>query len=441
MEPTGPTPPDPAPDAPLLIEGGLVVTLDDRDRTDHLSIAVADGKVLAIDDPETLRRHFPAARTFDASGRVIIPGLVNAHLHPEMHVLKGIVEELDLHDWDDAEHFEKAHAILSSAEGESIQRAAIRAALADTLLCGATRVGTYGVTRGADEVAAEEIRRLGLRGWVAVRDIEFRPVEPGPAPRFFRLHAEEALTPEELEAAARAHSRGERILMHAAETEHRIRLVRERFGTSTIRLLDRYGLLSERVLLSHAIYVDDEERELIARHGAAVISSPVAEMKLADGIAPIVDYLRRGVTVALGTDCAVCNNGNDLFLEMRQLGLVQKLRYGAGAMPAEQILRVATRGGARAFGEDDRIGRIAEGYDADLVLVDTENPRMRPLVHRGDYSNVVANLVFAATGQDVTDVMVAGRWAVRNRRLTNADTRAVWDDLAHAAAELYPRIL
>ena len=229
--------------------------------------------------------------------------------------------------------------------------------------------------------------------------------------------------------------------MHAAETEHRIRLVRERFGTSTIRLLDRYGLLSERVLLSHAIYVDDEERELIARHGAAVISSPVAEMKLADGIAPIVDYLRRGVTVALGTDCAVCNNGNDLFLEMRQLGLVQKLRYGADAMPAEQILRVATRGGARAFGEDDRIGRIAEGYDADLVLVDTENPRMRPLVHRGDYSNVVANLVFAATGQDVTDVMVAGRWAVRNRRLTNADTRAVWDDLAHAAAELYPRIL
>src|SRR5690606_11555351 len=137
--------------------------------------------------------------------------------------------------------------------------------------------------------------------------------------------AEEALTTAELEAAASAHARGERIVMHAAETRHRIELVRSAFGLTTVRLLDHYGLLSGRMLLSHAVHVDEEERAMLARSGACIIASPAAEMKLADGIAPITTYLDAGMTVALGTDSAVCNNGNDMFLECRQLGLSQKL--------------------------------------------------------------------------------------------------------------------
>src|SRR5690606_15871002 len=126
----------------------------------------------------------------------------------------------------------------------------------------------------------EEIATLGLRGWVTVRDIDFGPVESADPPRLYRLHAEEALTPEELEAAARAHERGERLIMHAAETEHRIRLVRERFGTSTIRLLDRYGLPSPRRLLPHAVYDDEEERARLDDLDVPIVSSPTAEMKL-----------------------------------------------------------------------------------------------------------------------------------------------------------------
>lgn len=432
-----------APDAagePLLLEGALVLTLDDHGTSGALSIAVQDGRIAAVDAPDRARARFPAARRVDCEGRVLLPGLVNAHLHPELHVLKGAVEELHLHDWDDAEHFDHALVLLSSPDGRWIQRAGIRAALADSLLSGTTCVATYGVTRGADEVAAEEIALLGVRGSVTVRDIEFRPAGSA-TPRLYRLHAEEALTAEELEAAARAHARGERIIMHAAETEHRIRLVRERFGTSTVRLLDRYALLSPRTLLSHAIYVDDEERDILAARGAPVISSPSAEMKLADGIAPIADYIARGIPVALGTDCAVCNNGNDLFLEMRQLGLVQKLRYGADAMPAEQILRMATRYGARALGGETEYGSIEPGRAADLVFIDADNARLQPLVHRPDFSNVAANLVYAATGQDVTDVMIGGRWAVRGRRLLPVDAARTWDELAAAARALYDRIL
>lgn len=415
--------------------------MDDEDSSGWLSVAVRDGRIAAVDEIDAVRRRFPTAERVDCEGRILLPGLVNAHLHPELHVLKGAVEELNLHDWEDAEHFDEALILLSSAEGEWIQRAGIRAALADCMLTGATSVATYGVTVGADEVAASVLLELGLRGTVTVRDIEFNPAAEVGVPRIYRLHAEEALTPEELDAAAEAHARGERLIMHAAETEHRIRLIRERFGSTTVRLLDRYGLLSPRMLLSHAIYVDEEERALLARYDVPVVSSPVAEMKLADGIAPIADYVDLGLTVALGTDCGVCNNSNDLFLEMRQLGLVQKLRYGADAMPAEQILRMATRGGARALGHEGEYGALREGLSADLVLVDADNARLQPLVHRRDFSNVAANLVYAATGQDVVDVMIAGRWVVRSRQLLTANADEVWKELARAATVLYDRIL
>lgn len=432
-----------APARPLLLEGALVLTLDDDGTAGLLSVAVEAGRIAAVGPQAELRQRFARAERLDCTGRILLPGLVNAHLHPELHVLKGAVEELNLHDWDDAEHFDDALALLSSPEGAWIQRAGIRAALADCLLTGTTCVAAYGVTVGADEVTARELVELGLRGAVTVRDVEFAPVDipAGMPPRIYRLHAEEALTTAELEAAARAHERGERIVMHAAETQYRIRLVREQFGTTTVRLLERYGLLSPRMLLSHALYVDEEEQALLAERGAVVISSPAAEMKLSDGIAPIAEYLARGIGIALGTDTAVCNNSNDLFLEMRQLGLVQKLRYGADAVTADQILRTATRGGALALGGAGEFGVLAEGASADLILVDTANPRLQPLVHRDGYSNVAANLVYAATGQDVTDVMIAGRWVVQARRLLTADGAALWQELERAAAHLYDRIL
>jgi 5-methylthioadenosine/S-adenosylhomocysteine deaminase len=307
------------------------------------------------------------------------------------------------------------------------------------------------VTVGADTAATETLGAFGMRGHVTIRDIAFAPAAGNdgsaviPAyrldpPRMFRLHAEEALTAAELEAAAVAHTRGERLVMHAAETQHRLELVRSAFGLTTVRLLAHHGLLSERMLLSHAVHVDAEERELLARTRTCIIASPAAEMKLADGIAPIADYIAAGMTVALGTDSAVCNNGNDMFLECRQLGLAQKLAHGANVLPADRILRCATRDGACALGESQTYGAIVPGLSADVILVDTSSPRLQPLVHRDTFTNVAANLVYAATAQDVTDVLVRGRWCVRDRRLVVADQDRLWEELARAAASLHDTI-
>jgi cytosine/adenosine deaminase-related metal-dependent hydrolase len=424
----------------LILNNAYLLTLDEKSTEGWLSIAVADGVVAGVGTAAQLHARFPQAEMHSCRDRIIMPGLINAHLHPELIILKGLVEELDLHAWTDHDHFDPALAMLSAPTHRALLRAAIRASLADCLLTGTTCIATYGVTNGAEDICAAELRNFGLRGQITIRDVEFKPVPPVPdVAHMFRLHAEEALNATELEGAAATLRRGDRLVMHAAETEHRLRLCIEQFGVSTIRLLHRYGLLTERTLLSHAIYVDTEERGLLARHGVPIVSSPTAEMKLADGIAPIVEYLADGITVALGTDCAICNNSSDMFLEMRQLGLVQKLRYGAHSISAEQILRTATVGGAQALGLT-QLGSVQEGWSADLIFVDTRNARLQPMVARGEYNNVAANLVFAATGQDVTDVMVGGEWLVRDRRLLQADPDSIWKELAEAADVLHERI-
>jgi 5-methylthioadenosine/S-adenosylhomocysteine deaminase len=430
----------------VLLEGAWVLALDDAGTRGALSVAVEDGRVAGIGRPATMRSRFGRLERIDCRSRILMPGLVNAHLHPDLHVLKGSLEGLDLHDWRDADEYNAGIGILGTDAGASIQRASIRASLAEAALSGTTCVATYGVTNNADAQCQAALGELGLRGALTIRDVHFAPVSDSgtawqqPVPAMYRLHAEERLDDAELTAAAAAHARGEHIVMHAAETAQRLEIVRRTFNTTTIRLLHRYGLLSPRVLLSHAVFVDAEEIALIGAAGAGVVVSPAAELKLADGIPPVQDMLRAGIPVALGTDAAVCNNSTDMFLEMRALGLSQKLRYGAAAMPPDRILHAATRAGAAVLDGTGAPGRIAEGLAADLILVDVRNPRMQPLVLDRQQSNLEANLVFAATGADVTDVMVAGRWVVRRRRLVNIDARTAWRELRNASRQFRARL-
>jgi 5-methylthioadenosine/S-adenosylhomocysteine deaminase len=425
----------------LLIEGAYVLTLDDTDTSGFLTVVTQRDRIAAIDTPDGARLRFPDADRFDAAGTVMMPGLINAHLHPESQLLKGWVEGLGLHGWRRATHFNRALTLLGSDAGRTLQRTAVRAALADCLLSGATTVATYGMTVGADQVAADALEELGLNGHVTIRDIGFTPFSAVPAwtarpPRMYRLHAEEALTEAELAAAADAAARGERIVMHAAETRIRQRLARRMFGATTVRLLARFGLLSPRLLLSHAVHIDAEERALLVEHDVGIVASPAAEMKLADGVAPFVDLIRAGVPVAIGTDSALCNNGNDMLVEARMLGLSQSLRYGAGALSPAALLRCATVHGARVLGETDVRGRIVVGLAADLVLIDVRNPRLQPLLVGAPVDNVCANLVYAATGSDVRDVMVGGCWRVLRGALVDLDASALWAELADAGQTL-----
>ena len=396
-----------------------------------------DGRIEALLH-EDAARPTPDAEIVDCRGRIVIPGLVNAHLHPDLHLLRGLMEDLGLHEWPECQPLQRSLQALDRADAEPLQRAAVRAALAECALAGQTTIACYGVTPNVDRIAAEELDAFGMRGWVTVRDADFTPVDGFAVPHMYRLHAEEALTVPELEAAAAAHERGEWIVMHVAETRERVAIARAAFGATPIRLLARYGLLSPRVLLSHAVHVDDEELALIADAGAPVVSSPVAEAKLADGLAPVAAMAERGIPIALGTDAAVCNNSSDLLLEARMLGLLQRLDRGAATLPAGTLLGYATTGGAAVLGSPAAAG-LAPGAPADLAVLDAAAPHMLPVLHGPRASNLLAGIVFSGTGRDVTDLMVGGRWVVRDRRLVAQDAERIGAELTHAAEELIRR--
>ncbi|MFT4946029.1 MAG: 5-methylthioadenosine/S-adenosylhomocysteine deaminase, partial [Natronomonas sp.] len=212
---------------------------------------------------------------------------------------------------------------------------------------------------------------------------------------------------------------GVRIHTHASENQSEIETVEDDTGMRNIRWLDEVGLTGEDVVLAHCVWTDDEERELLAETGTHVTHCPSSNMKLASGIAPVADYLDRGITVALGNDGPPCNNTLDPFTEMKQASTLQKVdQLDPTATPAETIFEMATVNGARAAGFD-RLGKLKEGWRADIVGLSTDITRATPLY------DPLSHLVFAARGDDVTLTMVDGTLLVEDGNVTVADAESV----------------
>jgi cytosine/adenosine deaminase-related metal-dependent hydrolase len=186
-----------------------------------------------------------------------------------------------------------------------------------------------------------------------------------------------------------------------------------------VHWLDEVGLTGEDVVLAHCVHTDDAEREVLAETGTHVTYCPSSNMKLASGVAPVVDYLDRGINVALGNDGPPCNNTLDAFTEMRQASLLQKVEaLDPTATPAGTVFEMATRNGARAAGFEE-VGRLREGWRADVVGLSTDLTRATPL------HDVLSHLVFAAHGDDVRFTMVDGEVLYDGGELAVGDAGAI----------------
>jgi 5-methylthioadenosine/S-adenosylhomocysteine deaminase len=355
--------------------------------------------------------------------RVLIPGLINAHVHSEYLLLKGMLEELRLKEWDHHALFQRAWTWIKAPRQLQALRAVYRASYLEMLLGGTTYVAEFNCSDESAPICREEMAAVGVKGLQTRRIVGRQSGDPTLEPGVqYKLREEELLTEDELQRASKlVREHAVKLTMHAAETEERVAVAKQRFGSSTVLLLDRYGLLGPRTLLSHAVHLTSQEMRIVAQRGAAVVASPACEMKLADGVAPTVQLLEMGVPVALGTDAAVCNNGADMFLEMRTAGLLHKLTRGAAALPARQALAMATLHGAGALGQGEERGCLEPGLRADMVAVDARSLRMRPVVHARGRSNLLPNLVFSATAADVSDVWVEGERVVAGRAHRSLD--------------------
>jgi cytosine/adenosine deaminase-related metal-dependent hydrolase len=412
------------------VRGGTVVTMDPLRTVSVADILVDDqGRIGALSPPTD---NVPAQRSIDASGMVVVPGLVQAHLHLCQTLFRGLAEDRPLLAW-----LRECIWPLEAAHDPDSLYASARLSVAELLLGGTTAVLDMGTVHHTDalfEAAAETgIRYTGGKALmdagegvppgllqttaVALRENDrladaWHGRENGRlryaySPRFVLTSTYDLLR----SIAARARANLILVHTHASEQREETDLVRQRFGIPNIQLLANLGLVETNACFAHCVWPEPEEFDLLESGAASVVHCPSCNMKLGSGKAPIAEYLERGVNVALGADGAASNNRLDGWEELRLAGLLAKLRGGPAALPAPDLFELATIGGARALGLDVDIGSIEIGKYADLAILDLRR------AHATGPEDVYTRLVYSARATDVRHVTIAGTLVVEEGHL------------------------
>jgi len=419
----------------LVVTGGTVVTVDATHRVlADGAVAISGADIVAVDTAEAIRRQFRGADTIDATGTVVMPGLVNTHTHAPMSLFRGLADDLALMDWLNNYIF-PAEAKMVSPE---FVRAGTRLAALEMIQSGTT---TYADMYYFEEEIAKETRAAGLRGVLGQTIIQF-PVADAKTPADGLKRAEAfinefkgdalitpAVAPHALYTldgptlkAARDLSRRYNVptLIHLAETRDEVKTAQERLFPSGVAYLDSLGFFGPGVLAAHGIYVSEPEMAVLKSKGVGVSHNPESNMKLASGTAPVTAYLRAGVALGLGTDGAASNNDLDMFEAMRMASLLQKLQTSdPRVVNAQTAIDMATIGGARAMGMDKQIGSLEPGKRADLIVVGMSAARQTPVY------DPVSHLVYVTRGDDVQTTIVNGKPLMRDRKMLTLDEAAI----------------
>lgn len=434
----------------FLLRGGIVLPLEGRKISyDPGSVLVVDGTIAAVGGIDDVAAHPAAAgaEVIDAAGHVILPGLHNCHLHSGL--LRGTAESMALWEWLE-NHVDPAHRALTP----EMAKAASYLAYTEGLRSGTTSVlDMWRFMEGSAEAAEEVGIRATLAPYTADRYDYFETLATNR--RLLETHRSAAdgrvrswvglehlfyCSPDMFrEAAALAEEFDTGIHTHSSESIWEVQECLRQFGRRPIEEFYNRGILGERTVVAHGVWLDDREVEIMARTGSSITHCPCSNMKLASGPARVGFYRHRGLTVALGTDGEKENNNLDMLEEMKFASLLAKVStLDPTVGDPWDILDMATRAGAEALGLDDVTGTLEVGKEADIVMVDLRGLHFVPVLHGRDF-NVPAHLVFSASGGDVSDVWVRGRHLVAGGEVRSVDVAEVVARAQDAAEELFAR--
>jgi 5-methylthioadenosine/S-adenosylhomocysteine deaminase len=422
--------------ADVLLTDGLVVTMNALgDLIPQGAVAIKGRDIVAVGSTDEILSAWKAPECLDCEGAAILPGLINAHTHVPMSLLRGLADDLRLDVWlfgymlpveraFVSPEFCRWGTLLSCAEmirsgvtcfadmyyyehevAQAIAQAGMRAICAETVMKWPTP-DAESYDRGL------VVCRQFIEQWKG-----HSLVTPAIGP-----HAPESSTPELLEEAARLAAEFDvPLLIHVAETEGGAEETRELYGASSIEVLERHGLLEGHVLAAHCVHVNEQEQAIMARRGVHVAHNPTSNLKLASGLADVVGMLGAGITVAIGTDGPGSNNDQDMFTELHLAALLPKgITLDPTAVPARQAFTMATIDGARALGMEQIVGSLEVGKRADIAILELNCVHNMPHFDLSP-ENTFSQLVYAAKAHDVQHVMIDGRWVMRDRLLLTLD--------------------
>ena len=419
----------------LVVSGGTVVTVDAANRViANGAVAIDGADIVAVDTADSITKQFRGRETIDATGQIILPGLINTHTHAAMVLYRGLADDLALSEW--------LNKYIFPAEAKTVSpefvRAGTRLAALEMIQSGTT---TFADMYYFEEEVAAVTKAAGLRGVLGQTIIQF-PVADAKTPADALVRAEAfinafkddplitpAVAPHAMYTldgptlkAARDLSKRHNVptLIHLAETKDEIQAAQERFKSSPVAYLDSLGFLGPGVLGAHGVWVNDADIAVLKARGVGISHNPESNMKLASGTAPVPAYLKADVAIGLGTDGAASNNDLDMFEAMRVAALLHKhANADPRALSARSTLEMATIRGARALGMDKRIGSLEPRKQADLITVSTNGARQTPMY------DAVSHLVYVIHGDDVQNTIVNGQVLMRDRKVLTLDEKAV----------------
>ncbi len=418
-------------DVDRVIAGGTVLTMDDRGMViQDGAVAVQGTDIVAVGEKGDVESRFRGREVIDADRCLIMPGLINCHTHAAMTCFRGMADDLNLMDWLNNYIFP---AEAKNVDGELAYWGSLLAC-AEMIKSGTTTFCDMYIFEDETALAA---RRAGMRcllgevlfdfpspnaktpqeGLQYTRDLIEKWAGDPLVKIFVEPHALYTCSPELLrESKSLADLYAVPCGMHFVETRSELEGLKEKFGKKPVRILDELGLLDERFIAFHGVWMDDEDMTVFSERGCKVVHNPESNMKLASGVAPVPEMLAAGVTVGLGTDGCASNNNLDLFQEMDTAAKLHKVhRLDPTVMSAETVVDLATRKGARVLGMEKLVGSLRPGMKADIILINLNRPHLTPIYH--EYSHVV----YAATGADVETVLINGKVVMRNRKLLTID--------------------
>ena len=437
--------------ADTLFINAIVLTMDEKlNQYSPGAVAVKDDSIVAVGFEEDIKKEFTADEVIDCEGKVLMPGLINAHTHVPMTLLRGLADDLRLDVW--------LMGYMLPVEREFVSPEFVKLgtsiACAESIRSGVT---TFNDMYYFEDDIAQATADAGLRA-VCGQTVMKYPAPDAPsfenalayAREFIKKwkghplivpavspHAPYSTTPEILrDCAELAKEFDVPLHIHISETAFEVETMRNEQGMPVVPYVKKQGLLDAKVIAAHCVHIDVGEMKTLQHVNAGIAHNPSSNLKLASGFAPVTKMLETGLNVGIGTDGPASNNDLDMFEEVRLASFIAKASTNdPTVVPAATALLMATRMGAQALHMGDLTGSIETGKRADLILVDTSPLHNSPRFRR-DPQNAYAQLVYASKSTDVTDVMVNGQWLMRNHKLLTLNEQ----ELLQQARELAEKI-
>lgn len=415
----------------LIIEARWIIPVEPRSVIyENYSLVINEGKILDLLDSQQARYQYQAKLLQSLPDHALIPGLINCHTHAAMSLLSGIADDLPLMEWLQNHIWPAEQQWVS----ESFVRDGTDLAIAQMLRSGTT---CFNDMYFFPEIVAQQVLKNGMRANIGLIVFDFPTIWAEDAEAYlakglalheqlrhhalittsFAPHAPYTVSDQPLQKLLSfANEMDLSIHMHVHETAFEVNQQWELSGETPLQRLDNLGLLSPAFMAVHMTQLTAEQIGFYAQTGGHIIHCPESNLKLASGFCPVAACLEAGINVALGTDGSASNNDLDMLGEMRTAALLAKAYAGnAAAVSATQALEMATINGAKALGLEQQIGSLQIGKAADIVAIDLSEIETQPIFHP------IAQIVYAATRHQVSDVWVAGKQLLKNRQLTQID--------------------